>query len=183
MALVVFIDRHACAKWLPIFSLPAQDMRMAGTHVADATSIFKSRGGLCATRWLMSELLVRQKWMEQREYVETDPSPNGFAREPGWKYQKPLRKPNKSKQPKRPKQKQLKPLGKPSNKTKHNFWTFVAEEGHRFKNRFCPQWFLMVLALTSLVVLFGFPNGFWYYQIYTWFTLQGRSWMRSLFNM
>ena len=27
--------------------------------------------------------------MEQREDVETDPSPNGFAREPGWEYQKP----------------------------------------------------------------------------------------------
>ena len=56
---------------------------MAGTHVADAASIFKSRGGLCAARWLMSELFARKKWMEQREYVETDPSPNGFAREPG----------------------------------------------------------------------------------------------------
>ena len=44
--------------------------------------------------WASSSL--EQKWMEQREYVETDPSPNGFAREPGWKYQKPLRKPKKN---------------------------------------------------------------------------------------
>ena len=58
-------------------------MRMAGTHVSDATSIFKSRDELCATHWLMSELFVRKKWVEQREDVETDPSPNGFAREPG----------------------------------------------------------------------------------------------------
>ena len=35
--------------------------------------------------------------MEQREDVETDPSPNGFAREPGWEYQKPLGKPNNNK--------------------------------------------------------------------------------------
>ena len=46
--------------------------------------------------WASSSL--EQKWMEQREYVETDPSPNGFAREPGWKYQKPLRKPKKKNQ-------------------------------------------------------------------------------------
>ena len=35
--------------------------------------------------WASSSL--EKKWMEQREYVETDPSPNGFAREPGWEYQ------------------------------------------------------------------------------------------------
>ena len=84
---------------------------MAGTRVADATSIFKSRGGLRATRWLMSELFAIKKWMEQWEYLETDPFPNGFAREPGWTYQKPLRKPKKQKQPTRPKRKQLKTIG------------------------------------------------------------------------
>ena len=102
MAMVVFIDRHACAKWLPIFNLPVQNMRMAGTHIADATSIFKSRGGICATRWLMSELFVRK-----RGYVETHPSPNGFAREPGWKISKTIEK----QKTKKPKQKQWKTIG------------------------------------------------------------------------
>ena len=50
--------------------------------------------------------------MEQREDVETDPSPNGFAREPGGEYQKPLGKPKKRKQPKRSMPKPSKTIGK-----------------------------------------------------------------------
>ena len=57
--------------------------------------------------------------MEQREDVETDPSPNGFAREPGWEYQKPLGKPKKTKQPKRSMPKPSKTIGK-TKKNKKN---------------------------------------------------------------
>ena len=40
---------------------------MAGTHVSDATSMFKSRDGLCATRWLMRELFVRKSgWSNEK---------------------------------------------------------------------------------------------------------------------
>ena len=53
-----------------------------------------------------------------------------------------------------------KPLGKQQTKhKKQNFWTYVAEEGHRSKSFvfvrcfWFSRWFLIVFALTSLVVL------------------------------
>ena len=57
--------------------------------------------------------------MEQREYVETDPFPNGFAREPGWEYQKPLRKTKTTKEAKA--------------KTINNHWENQAKQNKTFE--------------------------------------------------
>ena len=79
---------------------------------------------------------------------------------------KPLGKPKKNKTTKEVNAKTIKNHWENRTNTKNKFWTYDPLRRHRSKSFvvFCllSQWFLMVSALTSLVVLFffGFPNGF-----------------------